>query len=273
MTTRIWYQSMAPLGHLPRYVEFLKRHARQVCEEDTQVTLRGASEHWYGTRTPAELLQYPYVKHVIQREAIDFCRQAQDDGFDAVILGSFSEPFLAEIRSMLEVPVVSMPESALLVACSLAERFALVALGPAGVKRVGAMVRRHGLGERVSEITPLMRPVTEAELEAAFTAPDQVLADFTTVARQVVANGADLVIPAEGVISELLFWNGVRTIDGATVMDCVGNALAYAEMLVRLKRRCGMGVGRRWAYCTPPHDLLALVETQVARHRPTPPAG
>lgn len=268
MTTRIWYQSMAPLGHLPRYVEALQRHAQQVCDEDTQVVLHGASEHWYGARTPAELLKYPYLKHVIQREAIGFCRQAQDSGFDAVILGSFSEPFLAEIRSMLEVPVVSMPESALLVACSLAERFALVPLAPAGVKRVAAMVGRHGLGGRVTEITALTHPVTEAQLEDAFTDPAAIISDFSTVARQVVANGADVVIPAEGVISELLFWNGVRSIDGATVMDCVGNALAYAELLVRLKRRCGMGVGRRWAYCTPPADLLAAVEAHDRARSP-----
>src|SRR3546814_9928015 len=117
MTMKIWYQSMAPLGHLPRYVQALSQHAREVCGDEVAVTFNGASDHWYDVRTPAEMLRYPYVKHVIQREAIDFCRRAEAEEHDAVVLGSFSEPFLAEIRSILRIPVVSMPESALLTAC------------------------------------------------------------------------------------------------------------------------------------------------------------
>jgi allantoin racemase len=262
MKTRIWYQSMAPLGHLPRYVEALKRHADAVCASDTTLKINGASEHWYGTRTPAELFKYPYVKHMVQRESLDFCRQAQADGYDALIIGSFSEPFLPEMRSVVTIPVVSMPESALLTACSLAERFALVPLAPAGVKRTAALVQRHGLMQRVSGIESLPTPVTEAELEIALGDPAAVIASFTAIARQLVAGGADLIIPAEGVISELLFWNGIRSIDGATVMDCIGNALAHAEMLVKLQRTTGMGVGRRWAYCTPPDDILSFVDEQ-----------
>jgi Asp/Glu/hydantoin racemase len=260
MTIRIWYQSMAPLGHLPRYVDALQRHAKTVCGSTVSVTFNGASDHWYGDRTPAEMLKFPYIKHIIQREAIDFCRQAQAENYDAVILGSFSEPFLPEIRSILDIPVVSMPESALLTACMYAERFALIPLARAGVKRVSALVQRHGLGQRVTDIQALSTPVTEDELEAALAAPQKVMDDFISVARSLVDEGADVVIPAEGVLSELLFWNGVREIDGATVMDCIGNAMAHAEMLVRLKRSTGMGVGRRWAYPTPPADILEKVE-------------
>ncbi|GAB2895756.1 aspartate/glutamate racemase family protein [Paralcaligenes sp. KSB-10] len=256
MSIKIWYQSMAPLGGLPCYVEALQRHASQTCGDEVAVTFNGASESWYGQRTPAEMLKFPYVKHIIQREAIDFCRKAESEGYDAVILGSFSEPFLAEIRSLLDIPVVSMPESALLVACSLAEQFALVPLAPAGVRRVRALVRRHGLEGRVCGIEALSAPVTEAQLEAAFDAPQEVIEDFETVARRLVEAGADLVIPAEGVISELLYWNGVRRIDEAAVMDCIGTSLAYACMLVRLKRTSGLGVGRRWGYCRPPDEIL-----------------
>jgi len=265
MTMKIWYQSMAPLGHLPRYVQALSQHAREVCGDEAAVTFNGASDHWYDVRTPAEMLRYPYVKHVIQREAIDFCRRAEAEGHDAVVLGSFSEPFLAEIRSVLRIPVVSMPESALLTACALAERFALVPLAPAGVKRVAALVARHSLGARVSGIEALAQPVTEAQLEAAMSAPQAVCDDFRAVAQRLVEGGADVVIPAEGVLSELLFFNGVRTIDGATVMDCIGNALATAQMMVRLQRATGMGVGRRWAYTTPPADILEQVDAWAAR--------
>jgi len=257
---RIWYQSMAPLGHLPNYVAALQRHADRFIESDIAVTFNGSSECWYGEYPPTELLKYPYAKLIIQQEAIDLCRKAEADGYDAVILGSFSEPFLLEIRSLLDIPVVSMPESALLIACSLAEQIALVPLGPAGAKRVRATVNRHGLGARICGIQPLSNPVTESDLETTFDAPESVIKDFDAVARSLVRAGADVVIPAEGMLNELLYWNGLHRLDGAVVMDCVGAALAYATMLVRLQRATGIGVGRHWSYIRPPAEILSSLD-------------
>jgi Asp/Glu/hydantoin racemase len=257
MSTRIWYQSMAPLGGLDKYVEALNRHAQRVCSADVTVRLNGASDRHYRGRAPTDVLKYPYAKHVIQGEAIELCQRAQREGFDAVILGSFSEPFLLEIRSILDIPVVSMPEATLLVACSLAEQFALISLTQASARRVRQLVRRHGLEGRVSGYHALSKPFNETELNAAFDVPAGLIEDFTAVAEQAVKAGADLVIPAEGVLNEVLFAHGPRVIADATVMDCVGSALLYAELLVNLSKRAGIGVGRRWAYAKPPADLLA----------------
>lgn len=259
MGMRIWYQSMAPLAGLSAYVDALQRHARQACPE-IEVVFNGASEEPYRGHMPTDILKYPYVKHVLQAEAIEFCLRAERDGFDAVVLGSFSEPFLVEIRSLLDVPVVSMPESALLCACSLAEQFALVSLTPASARRVRSLVRRHGIESRVGTIDSLSKPVNESDLDAAFAAPDSIIADFTAVAEQAVGAGADLVIPAEGVLNEVLHRHGIHSVLGATVMDCVGVALLYAELQINLKRRLGIGVGRRWTYAKPPAELLAQIK-------------
>lgn len=255
---------MAPLGSLPGYVDALKRHAKRACSAEVEVFFNGASDAPYGGLPPADVLKYPYAKLVIQAELIEFCRRAEREGFDAVILGSFSEPFLPEIRSLLEIPVVSMPEAAMFAACSLAEQFALVALGPEGARRVRATVRRHGLESRVSGIYSLGKPVTESDLEVAFKAPSLVIDNFKEAAEQAVKAGADAIIPAEGVLNEVLFANGVHVISKATVMDCVGAALLYAEFLTGMKKRLGMGVGRRWTYAKPPADLLEQIKSKGA---------
>ncbi len=255
---------MAPLGSLPGYVDALKRHAQRACSEGVEVRFNGASDAPYGKLPPADVLKYPYAKLVVQAEIIDFCRQAEREGFDAVILASFSEPFLPEIRSLLDIPVVSMPEAALLSACSLAEQFALIALGPEGARRARSTVRRHGLESRLAGVYSLAKPVTESDLEAAFTAPGSVIDNFTAAAEQAVKAGADVVIPAEGVLNEVLFANGVQVISQATVMDCVGAVLLYAEFLANMKKRLGMGVGRRWTYAKPPAELLAQIKPKGA---------
>ncbi|HYF09223.1 MAG TPA: aspartate/glutamate racemase family protein [Acetobacteraceae bacterium] len=254
---RIWYQSMAPIGQLGRYAEALARHAALACSPGIEVSFHGATAPAYATRTPQELLRYPYAKHVLGEEAIGHALQAEREGHDAFVLGSFSEPFLPEIRSLLEIPVVSMPEAALLLACSLAERFALVALGATTAVRLRRLVARHGVESRVSGIHPFPRQTDESELEAAFDNPAPLIATFTEAAERAVANGADVVIPAEGVLNEVLVANGVRRVDGATVMDCVGAALLQAEMMVAVRKRLGLGVGRRWSYATPPPEILA----------------
>jgi Asp/Glu/hydantoin racemase len=252
---RIWYQSMAPIRHLTNYTDSLARHAAQACSPGVEVRFNGASDEAYAGRTPADLLRYPYAKHVLGEEAIGHALRAEREGYDAIIIGSFSDPFLPEIRSLLNIPVISMPESAMLLACSLAESFAMVTLGPPNVVRVRKTVHRHGMGARVTGVHAFAQQWDEAQLDAALAQPGPLIESFVEVSRRAVVDGADLVIPAEGVLNEVLFMHGVAAVDGATVMDCVGAALLQAEMQVNAKRRLKLGVGRHWAL-RPPADVM-----------------
>lgn len=258
MTMRLWYQSMAPLGHLDTYAEALRRRAKAVLPE-AEVALHGAAHPAFTGRPPADIHKYAYGKHIVHREAFDVCRRAEKEGYDAVILGSFGEPYLTEVRSLLDIPVVSMVEASLLLACSLAENFALVTLSPANVRRVGAVVKRHGLEGRITGILSLKTPVKEDELNEAIAKPNRVVPAFLEVAEEAVRDGADAVIPAEGLFSEVMVAHGVKKVSEAAVIDCVGASLLQAEMLVRAKR-LGLGVGRRWSYARPPGDLLEVLD-------------
>jgi Asp/Glu/hydantoin racemase len=254
---RFWYQSLAPIGGLAHYRQALEQHAREACPDDVDVVFNGVREARYHGRLPAEVHRYAYAKLVLQMDSIAFGLQAEREGFDAYIIGSFSEPFLAETRSVLDIPVVSLAEASLLTACSLAEQFALITLSPAYARRVRSVVKRHGLEGRLSGIYALSTAYDEAGVDAAFPSPRALIDDFTAAAQQAVESGADALIPAEGLLSEVVYRERVRTIAGAAVLDCVGAALLHAEMLVNMKRRLGVGVGRRWAYAKPPADLLA----------------
>lgn len=259
MALRLWYQSMAPLGRLGAYAEALHRRGQSVLP-GAEVHVQGAAHPAFEGRQPADIHRYAYGKHVVHREAFEVCRRAEREGYDAVILGSFGEPYLTEVRSLLRIPVVSMVEASLLLACSLAEQFALVTLSPANVRRVRAVVKRHGLDDRITGILSLKAPVKEQELEDAIAGkPTGVVDAFRTVAEAAVADGADVVIPAEGLFSEVMVTHGVRTVSEATVLDCVAASLLHAEFLVKA-RRAGMAPGRRWAYATPPEELLKALE-------------
>ena len=260
MGMRIWYQSMTQLATLTNYRKALEEHAKKYCSDGTQIVFNGVSEDNYHGRMPAEVLQYSYAKLILQTEVIDICRAAEKNKFDAVILGSFSEPFLPEIRSLLSIPVISMPECTLLVACSMAEKFALTTLAPANVKRVKALVKRHGLESRVSGYYSLAHPVDEDILNVALKKPKQVVTDFLATAEQAKADGADLIVPAEGVLNLIIQRSNTNPIGRLSVLDCVSTSFLYAEMMINMQRRLGIGIGRMGSYAMPPADLLAELD-------------
>jgi hypothetical protein len=123
------------------------------------------------------------------------------------------------------------------------------------------VVQHHGVQSRMVGIFALTKERDEADVNAAFLAPDEIISEFKTAARLAIAAGADLVIPSEGLLSELLYENGVNTVDGATVLDSVGAALLKTEMLVNAKRRLGMGVSRSGAYAKAPDELLTQLRS------------
>ena len=69
-----------------------------------------------------------------------------------------------------------------------------------------------------------------------------------------------MIIPAEGVIAELLVAQGVTEIEGVCVMDSVGAVVLHAQMLAALRARTGLHPGRRWHYPKPPTELLRQLD-------------
>ena len=251
----IWYQSMTVLEEMGPYEESLRRRASQLMRRTDTVEVRGIEAAAYHGHTPGEVFRYPYLKAIVQRRSMVAAIEAERSRFDAYIIGSFSEPFLKETRSAVEIPVISMAESCMSTALSLADRFALISLSSRYAHRLAALVRRHGLESRFGGAYGLTGDMTEREMVAAFASPRRTLDQFLAVASEAAGNGVDLIIPAEGMISQLLFDNGVRTIAGADIMDSVGVCLLHARMLVEMKRALDLGHCRHSSYPVPPRPL------------------
>jgi allantoin racemase len=90
--------------------------------------------------------------------------------------------------------------------------------------------------------------LNEFQLAEAFSNPSHLIQSFTATAREAIKEGADVIIPAEGVLSELLYSNKVATIDSVPVMDSFGVTWAYAAMMVHLRSKTGLSVSRRGDY-------------------------
>lgn len=261
MTMRIWHQSGAPFAALGSYGEMLARHVREVVAADTEVSFHGLEPAAYAGHAPAEVLKYAYARHLILGSIVENCIRAENEGYDAVAIASYSDPFVREARSMVDIPVVSMAESSMLLSCSAAKRFALVTLTPENVWRLREMIERHGLDKRVSGVYPLEPRTTEKDLVQAFADPTRVVEIFRQTVQRAVADGAELVIPAEGVLNELLYASRVHRIGPVPILDCVGATFLHAELMVRMRRTSQLTVGRSWDHARPDAALAASLRS------------
>lgn len=254
---RLWYQSMTVLEDTGRYGATIAQAAKDIFGDGVELTVRGFEREAYHGHVPGEVFRYPILKEIIVRRSIMAAITAEREGFDGYVIGSYSEPFLKQTRAAVRIPVISIAESTLSTALSIADRFALVSLAPSYARRLEELVARHGLSTRFAGAYGLDDSYTERHASAALDDPTEFLDRFKDAARRAAASGADLVIPAEGILCQLIREARLRDVDGVMVMDSVGVCLRHAEMMVKLKWETGLEHARRFSYPVPPADMLA----------------
>lgn len=245
---RIWHQSSTEIEDLGVYKQSLVAHAKKILGEGASIAVHGMPPGRYRGRAPSDALGNAYAHHRILDPVLTNAVRAEQEGYEAFVIGSFSEPFLRELRSAVDIPVVSLTESSLLIACSLGKYSAPVSNAPTTAWMTRMSVEAHGLNSRVLRVQSIDPPLDEPALAAGFENPGPVIESFRKAALLAIADGADVVIPAEGMLAELLYVNGVREIDSVPVLDVFGVTWAYAAMLARLRAQTGLQVGRKWHY-------------------------
>lgn len=255
---KIWHQSSVDLDNYPEYRVSMQRHYDAVMPEGTRMHFVGVPNETWAGLSPSDFIASPYL---YQKSLADImtahCHRAEAEGFDAFVIGSYTAPFVRECRSLVDIPVISMPEAAILVGCSMAQKIGLVTLNDENLWFLTNMVSSNKLEGRIAGIEVVTPALNEKEMEDAFANPEIYTGHFRRAAETLIARGADLIVPAEGLVAEIVYNAGLREIDGVSVMDGVGVPLVYAEMLANLHRKTGLHAGRRWHYVKPSAEALA----------------
>lgn len=93
---------------------------------------------------------------------------AADEGSGAYVIACYSDPGLHVCREATAKPVFGIQESGILAAMALGERFGVIALGPASVKRHLRYLRQMGVLGRLAGERPLNLSVEASERPEAF---------------------------------------------------------------------------------------------------------
>lgn len=256
---RIWFQSTVEIATYHSYREALAAHFSRIAP-DLEVSLHGVPDGTWGGLANSQVMQMPYAYHKILSDVLfEQLRKAEREGYDAFVLGSFTEPWLRELRSMTDIPVISTAEAAVHVACSVAQKFALVTMNAENEWFQRVNMQARCLEGRISGIYVVRPEATEREINTIFTDPSAYLDRFTDVARTAIGHCADAIIPSEGLVATVVARNNLRAIDGVPVVDPIAAAVLYAEMMAKLHRHTGLRPGRRWHYVKPTEAVLDFI--------------
>ena len=258
---RIWHQSFTDLTVMPIYRKTLSEHAQAVMGSEAEVRVHGLRPGTYAEAcAPIAAIRHRWVAAVQELQVADAALVAEREGFHAMAIGCFFDPGLREARSLVEIPVVSLGESCALAACSLGRRFGMITLCADQSADYSDMIHAYGLERRFAGALALEPAIDEFALESDEDTARSIESRFDEACARMVAQGADIIIPADGVLNEFLVRRGrLKAHGNVPVMDSLGVLFQHAAFMVRIARSTGAGASRLQMYTKPPADMIAHV--------------
>jgi allantoin racemase len=151
-------------------------------EIDVGIVDTQASPYFYGM-TPTEI-------QLVAPAYIESFRQAEKEGYDAVVPLGMLDLGVDGGKSAVDIPVVGPMEAALHIACLLGDRFGLIIYHEKLLAFNRAIVRRYGMEERIVGFG-----VSGFDLPDLTAHRDQVVQNLVSEGKKLVANGAEVIIP------------------------------------------------------------------------------
>ncbi|ABE58767.1 aspartate/glutamate racemase family protein [Chromohalobacter israelensis] len=176
-----------------------------------------------------------YAEHLNSVLMVEAAIQAQDEDYDGVLLGCWNDP-LWEAREMLDIPVASVGEQSLLAALTMGHRFAVVTVAEKTAFAIERDIQAYGLSERaIRQPVRTIRPFSDTNLlKESLTHPEsRFLPRFENVARQCIADGAEIILVGCAYYGPLLRRAGHYQITGTAVpiVDASAIAVKYLEAM------------------------------------------
>jgi allantoin racemase len=195
--------------------------AEMVKSDDCQVTVTCPSK---GPIT----IESSYDEAYAIAPTIDMVKQAQHEGYDAIILACYCDVGVEAGKEISSVPLLGLEEATMSVALLLGNKFGLLTEKRPRVAMKERHVRRHGLLDRLASIRPLELSVAELDAD-----PEGTKAAGMSLARRLVEeDGAEVIIM--GCAAMAGYSDDLERELGVPVLDPLKVTLGITEALVRM---------------------------------------
>lgn len=254
----LWNEATSGAPALDPLWQMLRDYFLTVARPETEVVMRHLPVSGNYTRSL-------YTELLNNRTIVENAMTAEEEGFDAVVLGCWADP-LWEVRAELDIPVIGIGEAASLLALTLGARFAVITVAPGVVPTIEMDLRLYGLESRAISrpVRSLDPPSDGALLLESVTDPHaRFIPNLERVARQCIADGAEVIVIGCGYYGPILSVHGYHQIPGTgvPVVDCSAAGLKMAEAQADLHRSIGLRKSTALYFKPSPPETL----TQVRR--------
>lgn len=264
---KLWYQSMTLASAWPGYNRALAGFLDRVKDPGTEIEVHGI------TRRGGIGDQYLYLAFVETEEVLANVQRAAREGFDAFLIGNIGDPGLHEAREIADFPVLGLCETSVHLAATMGASFALVTGNEKHASRIVDNVGRYGLREKLHSVRSIAMPRL-LDLDDGFRTPamrSRIVGALVDAAREAARDGAEVVIPAIGVLMTLMGEEGIHAVDGTVpILNGVTALVKSAEAVVRMRSLMGgHWTSRRGRYAQPPASQIGELRAAYGEVYPT----
>lgn len=264
---KLWYQSMSRQKAWSDYNQALRRILDSIKDPGTEIEVHGI------TKIGGIADQFHYLDYLESGEVMTNVQVAMRRGFDAFLIGNIGDPGIHAVREIANIPVLGLCETSLHLACLMGRNFSLVTINEKFTPRILDNVARYGLSGRLAAVNR-MKVDRILHLDAGFSNPKarkEIFRQFMKAANANVEAGAEVVIPAGGVVMALLADEGIYQASRSTpILNGILALVKTAEAVVKLNRTMGGGfLSKRLYYAPPTPDQIDEIREYYGNIYPT----
>ena len=246
---KLWYQSTSRQKAWSDYNKAVRRVLDAVKDPGTEIEVHGI------TKVGGVADQFHYLDYLETGEVLRNVQTAVRKGYDAFLIGNIGDPGLHAAREIANMPVLGLCETSLHLACMMGRNFSLVTINEKFTPRILDNVARYGLTGRLAAVNR-MKVDRILHLDAGFRdakARKEILKQFLNAANANAEAGAEVIIPAGGVLMTLLADAGVHVANRQTpILNGIHALVKTAEAVVKLNRIMGGHFLSKRLYYAPP---------------------
>lgn len=192
-------------------------------------------------------LEYRTYNALIATELIKATRQASKEGFDALIIGCFYDPYILDAREISgDMVVVGPCQSSIEIALKLSNKFSVIIGQKKWEHEMHTTIKEYGYGDHLASFRSVEMNVCEFQKDHDITANKL----FQAAEKAVLEDHAESIIL--GCTCELGFYEDIQEKLQVPVIDPSLASLKQAEQAALLKKRYGWKPSRKWSCEAPP---------------------
>jgi allantoin racemase len=197
-------------------------------------------------------LEFNALEMMVAAPTVGVVRWAEENGYDAAIIGCFYDPCLRAAREVSQsMPVTAPAEACLHIANTLGERVSVLVGRDKWIPEMHENVVKYGFADRLASFRALGMTVNQFQLDPKVTEA-RILEEARLAVEQ---DGADVIVL--GCTIEFGFYQALQAELGVPVVDAIVGPLRYAELLSDLKGKQGWSHSKRLGYGGPSDTELS----------------